>query len=255
MKLNYLFVILVIITGFFSCKPDQPEYGSIELTFKARYISSPLVIGTSQTTGVSDPVSINFTRFEFFISNIKASLNNQNQDLSDVAYINLSNTSTTALAEAGDSYIIENIPVGTYQNLKFTAGLSDAVNSTSPGDYTSSSPLGDIGNYWASWNSYILSKFEGSYTLSNSSNTGFLYHSGVNGMSQEVNFTNTFDIKSQQTTSIIIEISAEDIFFKTGNEIDIITHKQTHSGQAGSVEYNLAKQSLENLATAMSIAP
>jgi hypothetical protein len=227
--------------------------GNLEINFKVRYNSNPLVLFEQTATGQSNPTSILFKKFDFFISDIKGIKDGAAADFKDVGYISMSNSITQDAAEAGTSFTINNLPIGSYTSLDMGIGLSDATNSTTPGDYGSDSPLGLNGNYWAGWNSYILCKLEGDITQADGTKSGFLYHSGVNGMQQLLSFAKNFDIEVGQTTVITVYIEAKDIFFKTGSEIDMITDKSTHSGSVGSSDYNLAKKVIENLASSMSI--
>lgn len=235
-----------------TCSEDEKMTGNLEITFKVRYDNAPLVLFEQTATGQTNPTSILFKKFDFFISDIKGMNASTATEFKDVGYISMANSITSAAAEAGTSFTISDLPIGNYTSLDMGIGLSDAVNSTIPGDYGSDSPLGLNGNHWASWNSYILCKLEGEITLSDGTKPGFLYHSGVNGMQQLLSFAKNFDIEVDKTTAITVYIDAKDIFFKTGVEIDMINDAQTHSGAVGSPEYNLAKKVIENLANSMS---
>jgi len=252
-----LLLLLAITIWSSSCQTatndDDEMTGNLEITFKVRYHSNPLVLFEQTATGQSNPTSILFKKFDFFISDIKGIKDGTVANFKDVGYISMASSITQAAAETGTSFMINDLPIGSYTSLDIGIGLSDAINSTTPGDYGSDSPLGLNGNHWASWNSYILCKIEGDITQSNSTTSGFLYHSGVNGMQQQLSFTKNFDIQASKTTAITIYIEAKDIFFKTGSEIDMITDRQTHSGAVGSSDYNLAKKVIENLANSMSI--
>ncbi len=251
-----ILLLLAITMWSSSCDTsttDENLTGNLEIIFKARYGSDPLVLFQQTASGQSNPTSILFKKLDFFISDIKGGNAGTMVEFKDVGYISMANSITPAAAEAGTSFTINDLPLGNYTSLDMGIGLADAVNSTTPGDYESSSPLALGGNYWASWNSYILCKLEGDITQSNSTTSGFLYHSGVNGMHQLRSFAKTFDINAGQTTTITIYVDAKEVFFKTGSEIDLVIENQTHSGTAGSSEYNLAKKAIENLANSMSI--
>jgi hypothetical protein len=251
-----IILLLLTITMWSSSCDTPPEEiitGNLEITFKVRYSSDPLVLFEETATRQSNPTGILFKKFDFFISDIKGLNAGTATDFKDVGYISMANSLTPAASEAGTSFTMSNVPIGNYTSLDLGVGLSDAVNGTNLSDYGSDSPLGLGGNYWASWNSYILCKLEGDITQSDGTKSGFLYHSGVDGMQQLLSFTKDFDIEVGKTTAITIYIEAKDIFFKTGSEIDMITDKVTHSGAPGSVDYNLAKKVIENLANSMSI--
>lgn len=252
-----ILLLLAVTMWSSSCetppKDDEKITGNLEITFKVRYDNAPLVLFEQTATGQSEPTSILFKKFDFFISDIKGLNAGTATDFKDVGYISMSNSITQAAAETGTSFTISDLPIGSYTSLDLGIGLPDALNNTKPEDYSTTSPLGLNGNYWAGWNSYILCKLEGDITQSNGSKKGFLYHSGVNGMHQLLSFAKNFDIEADKTTAVTIYIEAKDVFFKTGSEIDMITNDQTHSGAAGSADYNLAKEVIENLANSMSI--
>lgn len=249
-------LLLALTMWSSSCETSPIEEnltGTLEITFKARYGAAPLTLFEETATGQSNPTGILFKKLDFFISDIKGVHDGTTSNFADVGYISMASSITQTAAEAGTTFTMNDLPVGNYTSLDLGIGLSDEVNSTTPGDYDTGSPLGLNGNHWASWNSYILCKLEGDITQSNGTKSGFLYHSGVSGMYQTRSFNKNFDIKVGATTKVTIYVDTKDIFFKTGSEIDMTTDKQTHSGAAGSPEYNLAKKVIENLANAMSI--
>jgi hypothetical protein len=247
------FFLLITSVWSVSCTDTLKEpTGTLEIIFKARYNSHPLILFQSDSSGQNDPLTLMFKKLDFFISDIKGNTGSGTlTDFTDVGYISMSSSLDSASSEQGTSYIINDIPVGSFDRLDLGVGLSDAVNSTVPGSYSSSSPLGLNSNYWESWNSYILCKLEGDINQSNSTTTGFLYHAGVNGMHQQRSFNHSFDISESETTSITIYLQAEELFFRAGSEIDMINDNQTHSGTIGSTEYNLAKTAIENLANSL----
>ncbi|BDS12956.1 MbnP family protein [Aureispira anguillae] len=248
-----LLVAVSMWSGSCETSPPNDPTGTLEIIFKARYGSQPLVLFEKIATGQTDPTDILFKKLDFFIADIKGSTRQGPTDFADVGYISMANSISQAAAEEGTTFTINNVPVGDYTQLDFGVGLSDATNGTTPSDYESSSPLGLNGNYWASWNSYILCKMEGDITQSNGTISGFLYHSGVDGMYQPKSFTQNFEIAAEKTTQLVFYLDAKDIFFKAGTEIDMVGEAQTHSGPAGSSEYNLAKKAIENLANAITL--
>lgn len=250
--LNILFfiVLIFILAG---CR-EKEQTGNIELVFKATYNDQPLVMYTNQPTGLQNPTAIQLSRLEFFLSDVIPSKDDGLSQSTFVNYVNLSSTTTLSSANEGVIIPIGKRQVGTYNKIEMSFGLSDEVNATTPSDYSSDSPLGVNANYWAGWNSYILSKIEGTITTTAGGNPpGFLYHSGVDGMLQKKVFNKSFEVIGGETTQIIFEINVEDLFFKTGSEIDVINNNSTHSGQVGSDAYNLAKLSIMNLANATEI--
>lgn len=255
MRITVLLLIAVSMWSS-SCETKTPTTettGTLEIIFKTRYGTNPFVLYKKTSTGKTDPTDILIKKFEFFLADITGTHSEGSNKFADVDYVSMASSISNAAAENGTTIKLNNVPIGNYSKLNFGVGLSDATNATTPGDYESSSPLALNANYWASWNSYILCKMEGDVTQASGSTSGFLYHSGVNGMYQPRSFNQNFDVTAGQTTQLVIHINVDQIFFKTGHEIDIINNNQTHSGSAGSAEYNLAKKAIENLANALVI--
>lgn len=250
-----IFLLLIAITvGNSACKPTEPttETGTLEIVFKSKYNNNTMPLYTSTATGTT-PSNILLKKLEFFLSDIKGTNSKGSTvDFSDVEYISMNSSLDAASAEIGTTITISNVELGNYTQLDFGVGLSDAVNNTTPDAYETSSPLALNGNYWASWNSYILCKIEGD-AIDNGNTSGFVYHSGVNGMHQLRSKTKSFDIQSGQTTQLVFHIDVEKIFFEQGATIDIVNENSTHSGAVGSTEYNLAQRIINNLANALSL--
>lgn len=252
-------LLLLCLTLFIACEkptvddplPTGPRFGKLELIIKPLYNGSPLVFYQDIPTGIQPDEYLYFQKLEFYLAELQVQ---QTQGLSinlkEVEFVELSNLVTTALSEQGVTLEYDSLPVGTYQQLSFGVGLTDALNAMEPGDFSTLSPLARTGNYWASWNSYILSKTEGTLKQP-SGNTNFVYHTGVNGMYQLRNFTTNFTIEADQTTQVILYLRGKDLFFKSGQAISIVDDNFTHSGAPGSREYQLASQVLINIADAL----
>lgn len=231
----------------------EKKTGTLELIFKGRYDGMPMPTYTSINTGIAAPTALTFKKLEFFLSEIKGKKEGAMVDFAEVSYVTLNNLSDNSKAEEGYKITLTDIPVGSYNQLKYGVGLPDAVNSTQPGDYDSGSPLGMNANYWATWNSYILCKIEGDASFADGTNPGFLYHAGVNGMYQERVFDKEFTISDGATSTLTFHLHGKDLFFKAGQEIDIAAEPSTHSGAVGSAAYNLAEKVISNLAAALHV--
>ena len=252
----FLFLSALFTMVFIACdKTNTPKVktGKLELIFKARYEGTPMPTYSDINTGKTEPSSLLFKKIEFFISEIQGKQDGKMVDIADVSYVNFNNLSDATKAEEGYSITLNDVPVGAYTQLKYGVGVPDAVNTTSPGDYDSNSPLGVNANYWANWQSYILCKIEGDATLANGTKEGFLYHAGVNGMYQERTYDKEFTINEGETSTVIFYLHSRDLFFKSGQEIDVVADPSTHSGPAGSDAYQLAKQVITNLADALHV--
>lgn len=251
MRILSLFA-LALLLGFTACQEDEPNpTGTIELVFIPKYNGNPMVLYENITTG--DNATLYFQKLEFFLSEIQAKMGSETITLADVDYVDMNDLITTPLAEQGTTLTFNEVPVGNYDQLSFGIGVTDANNAKEPGDFPTTSPLGQDGNYWASWNSYIFCKIEGQYTPNGGTVGSFLYHGGVNGMYQPRSFNKSFDVTENGVTKIMIHLHGEDLFFKNGSAIDVANDNMTHSGAQGSDAYNLAKQVITNLADALHV--
>lgn len=257
---HYLILSLLCGVFFLACKkptttptPTNARSGVLEVVFKPLYQGVPMVFYQDIPTGIHPDEYLYLQKLEFYISELKIQ---QQQGLSinleEVELVELSNLVTTALSEEGVKFSYDNIPVGDYTQLSFGVGLTDAMNAMDPGDFSTLSPLASVGNYWSSWNSYILSKTEGTLKQSHR-NTNFVYHTGVNGMYQPRQFATDFTIEADQTTQIVLYLRGKDLLFKAGQSISIVIDNFTHSGAPGSREYLLASQIIANIADALYI--
>jgi hypothetical protein len=253
----FLFLSALLATlVFIACNKTndtEEKTGTLELVFKGRYDGAPLATFTAINTNQSNPTTLTFKKLEFFISQIQGKKDGNLVELADVDYVSLTNLSTTAAAEEGFKITIDDVPVGTYNQLQYGIGLPDAVNNKEPGDFESSSPLGVNGNYWASWDSYIFCRIEGDVVNAAGNTSGFLYHAGVNGMYQTRAFDKEFTVNENTNTTLTFHLHGQDLLFKAGQEIDVLDEASTHSGPAGSPEYALAKRAITNLADAIHI--
>lgn len=249
-----LLAAVALALGFTSCRDNtnQTATGTVELVFMPEYKGAPMVFFENINTDNNG--TLYFQKLEFFLSELKAQKGDETVNLSDVEYVSMNDLITTEMAQKGVSVTLNNIPAGSYDKLLFGVGVTDANNAKEPADFPSESALGRTGNYWASWNSYIFCKIEGQYTPQGSSATSpFLYHGGVDGMYQPRSFEKSFTVKEGETTKIMVHLHGEDLFFKTGSEIDLVNENSTHSGPEGSAAYNLAKQAITNLANALHV--
>lgn len=251
----FILLLAALTIGLSACEDmNERPTGTLEVVFKARFKSTPLVMFQEINTGESAAQALTFKKLEFFVSNVKAIKGFSSTAFSDVEYVDFASTSTLSKAQEGIKLTFKDLSIASYDQLAFGVGLKDEINSTTPGDYESSSPLASVGNYWASWNSYVLCRIEGDAKATPADNSsGFLYHSGVNGMYQPLTFNRSFEIEENQTTQLVIYLDAEDLFFKSDNTIDVLTENQTHSGAVGSDAYKLAKRAIENLAASLEI--
>ena len=204
---------------------SEQEIGKLEIVFKARFGTEPLVYGNQYN--YFDEGSILFSKTDFFYSYLKLLGPGDSVLVDDVNYIALMNHHTSsALAEKGLSVIYDNIPVGNYDALEFNMGLSHDQNLSKPSDYPLGHPMGDGSRYHPAFNSFIFNKTEGLFK--NTSNYFFDYHPGFDNSLRKLNFIHPITIEKNQKTQIIIQIDYKRMFQNQGVAVDIVANPQIY---------------------------
>ncbi len=251
-----LILPLFIACSFFQCNPEpDPNTGTLELIFKSSFNGSPLVLYQKDSTNVSDPTTITFKKLDFFVSDIKIQdSSNEWQYIKDAGYVSMANNLSLDAASEGYSMTINEVPIGDYEGLEIGIGLSDQVNATLPGDYSSSSPLGLNAKLFGLAGTVIsCARLR---EISNNLMLVFRVFCTTQVLmvciKSEI-IPQVLVLGSNANTQIVFEIKAEELFFKTGSSIDLINDNQTHSGQSGSDAYNLALKAIQNLSNSIYI--
>ncbi len=250
-------VFLLAITSACKEPQDNSSKGNLKINFKAFFDSNPLVVFDYYST--PDAKNLRVDVFNFMLSKIElVKTDGTIVPVKDADFVDFNGNTDINKSNAGVNVNLSNIEPGTYQSIRFGIGVDPSFNSNEPGNFPSDPFLGDPGNYWASWNSYIFSRMEGRLDTTPNAAGGevsYLYHTGVDGMYQYRVFNKNFNIESNSTTNLNFKIDVKDIFYKPGAEINIATNNVSHSGAVGTPAYNLAKQTIINLADALNIIP
>jgi hypothetical protein len=224
--MNRFMLIAIPLCLLFSSCSDDPETGTLELVFKARYGSEALVYGKEYN--YYNLGTILFGTTDFFYSSLNLSNSRDNIQVTDVDYVSIMNHHTSeAKAEEGLKVSYTNIPAGDYTFIDFNIGLTGSQNKTKPAQYVSTHPLGDGTRYWAGWNSYIFTKTEG--VFKNGDEHGFSYHSGFDNSMRALHFLKDIKIKNDETARIEIIIDYEKMFFVAGAVMDIPNNSNIHN--------------------------
>lgn len=245
---------LAIMFSSSSCDKDKDGKGSLSLTFKGKVGDETMLLysGKYPMTGTD---SITMQVLEFLIADMRlVNTKGDTVSIKDIAEVDFAQHHTDiATAADGETVTINDIPIGEYTQLLLGIGVTPALNATDPGDHPTTSPLGDVGNYWAAWDSYIFSRVEGRFFLGGTTNqVSFLYHSGVDGMYQERAFTKAIEIEKNATTALTFDVNVKEIFIPVGDTaISIANNPASHSGAVGTAGYELAKSVVRNLANAL----
>lgn len=218
------FSVLLILL---SCNNESETAGSLSLGFEATYAGQTLQF--LEGYQATDQYSIQFTKSDFYLSDISiVSDKGEEIILSDIEFVNV--TEGYSGAQNPIQLSFTDIPVGTYDQLKFGYGVSPSLNSTLPKDYNADHPLSRTSHYWDQWNSYIFSKLEGRLdTLGNGSfDVGFLYHTGKNEIYRLFTFDLPFTI-SGETTDFMINIDYKKLVKpESGDALPIVKSPINH---------------------------
>ena len=216
--LSLLFIALFLN----SCGDDSSEK---VLNFKLKYDGQDLVFFEDYT--YPNGKTIEFTRFSFYISDLKTIKDGVSTDVIDVDYIFLADAHSDAeKASQGFDYIIQDLQDTSFDGLTFNLGLNNAQNATSPNDYASGNPLSESGEYWPGWESYVYVKIEGRMDVDGDGiSDGIAFHLGSDDTSRAITINNI-----QDKDKIEFEIDLIDVFRSASGELyDIESNSRIHS--------------------------
>lgn len=228
-----LLLFMVVVGSFLRCSMPHHQdefFGDVEFVFKGKYANEPLVMGKNYS--YFDQSLINFTKSEFFISQIKLKSASHEHLLTDIAFISLTESHTSIeLSEAGYKLKFSNIPVDQYSALSFGIGVPSNLNSKQPSQFDINHPLGEGSHYWSGWKSYIFSKTEGVMT-NGADATNFAYHSGFNSAYRSFEFQKNITVKANETTQIVVEMDHQRQFGTSTHFVNIAQDPIFHDGGA-----------------------
>ena len=177
------------------------ETGSLDINMRLEYNGEPMVIFTDYE--YPDGKKIDFTRVSFYTSE----MNLDDTQINEVEFHNLTNShSSEALAIEGYDWQLNNVPVGTYNELSFNIGVQPELNSKDPGEFASGHPLAKPAENWFSWMSYIFLKIEGNIDLDGDgmNETGIALHTGADEALRRINMDHPIEVIDGQSTDVTI---------------------------------------------------
>ena len=270
MKNFQILLLLGVLMVAWSCDPVDPpleDIGTLSISFEATVDGEALVSGTEYT--LPDGKKAKFSQFNFFIAD--ASVNQVEQgvsnivDLTDVEFVELTQTASTPLEDNDHIYSFYNLATGAYSGLDFTLGLGDAMNDKTPSDQDlgDNSPLGLSSHHWSNWGSYIFMKLEGQIDFNGDGDFGdtetILYHTGSENdgigtdtpAHQSVSLPVSFDINFNQTTEIKLNLDIRDVLYNAAGEQnwDMANRNTTHNED----DFDLVVKIMEKAAESIKI--
>lgn len=218
------FILLLTLSSLLlaaSCGKENTnpiDTAKLNLSFKANYGGETLIIQEKNYNYLGKP--IRFSKVNFYIADLVAVNNDGETELSEIQYIDLTQTHKTPIdAEQGTVMSFSNVPVGTYNQLRFGVGVPADLNKTNPSDYSTTHPLGadNSGEYWEAWDSYIFAKIEGQYDVDGDGfdvdDISFAYHTGGRAdLYESIELDNNLVLRAGETTDLVFDLDIEQLF-------------------------------------------
>jgi hypothetical protein len=195
------------------------DYGTDPIEFEKTYPFGPIA-------------KIRFTRLSSFFSNLelKPSDGSAAIPVKDVVFANFGDPSGLSSKSQKVTFTFQ-VPDGTYSQFNFGIGLPPEINGKIPADFPAGSPLANTADYWASWDSYIFSKFEGRLDTLGNGVFGnlFTYHTGLNEAYMKRSLTKSGDFHiHDDKQEILVKIDVLDMFQKLDAASPIRWHSVAH---------------------------
>ena len=220
MKNVILFITFSSLLLITSCGKENTtpiDTAEINLSFRANYTGETLVLNENY---LYNGMPIRFTRINFYISNLVIVNDDGETDLTEIQFIDLTQTHRNPIdSEIGTVMSFSNVPVGSYNQLKFGVGVPVDLNKTNPSDYSTTHPLGadNSGEYWEAWDSYIFAKIEGQFDVNgdgfDADDINFAYHTGGRpDLFAPIELDNNLVLSGGETTDLIFELDVAQLF-------------------------------------------
>lgn len=256
MKKVTLVLFFAVVSIAAACKKDQNRGDAyLSLQFKANFDGSPLVLYQDYTA--PDGNLFQMTVLNFFLSELEIVAEDGTVvQLADHEFVDFKLNVDATTADQGVVLTFDKLPAGNYKEIRMGVGVAPSLNATTPSDHSSSTELGNAGNYWSSWSSYIFSRTEGRIDTLPSAAGGlqsFMYHSGVDGTYRPKTFSHSFVLTDETTANLQFNLDLKDVFYLSGAEIDIAASPVSHSGDPGTDAFQLVSSIVENIANALVI--
>ena len=219
---SLLLPLLGIILLASSCGHPSTD---LTVTFLLKYDGEPLVM--TEDYQYPDGQVIRFNRISFYISDLTVQDGDESVVASPVEYINPTESHLTrADAEKGLIIDMGSVALNKIDALSFNLGLPSSINSTTPNEHSSNSPLALTGEYWEGWSSFIFFKIEGFVDLDGDDipEKGIALHVGSDHAMRHISLSG-----NDGDGNISLSVDVKKIFSAQGQNFDIGTHSQIHS--------------------------
>jgi hypothetical protein len=245
-NLFYLLLPILFLVGVSSCQsgeditPPAPEFYNLEIQIDHFFDGDPFqMLEYAHANAAGN--QLNFFTFKYLISGVY--LTNTDGQVVEMpetyGFIN----------PQGDrnSFVIENIPAGTYSGLAFMIGLDPEVNNSNPNAWPANHPLSPLVNnmHWDWSTGYIFLSMEGSYkeNASSTEEDGFSYHIAFEENQMPFEWSNE-TLELDRDRKAILQFDVGEVF-KNPEIFDIVqrgnvSHSSGDNGIANTLRDNVA---------------
>ncbi|MCB0705900.1 MAG: hypothetical protein KDC34_11345 [Saprospiraceae bacterium] len=247
-KLLLIFPLgLLLLSG---CVKEE-ETGALEMTFKANYDGTPLVM--LDEYAYDGGLMMTFQRFNFYIGNVALVDGSTKENLLDIEFVDFDNMASTEEATAGYSILVDEIPTGDYAKIQIGLGVPADLNATADSDYSGSHPLARASHYWPGWESFIFTMINAKVDSNGDGlydDSSVLYHTGSDEAYRLVEYTFPIRIEKDKVSDLVFEVDLKALFQDgAGGYIDILANTNTHNID----DLSIANQVMDNFTQSLKI--
>ena len=224
-NLKKYFLSAAVLVAFMSCSSDDdnPVANNVTLEFNNTFGDTPIVLGdatsSAATVNTSDAGQVHhFQEVKYVVSNIRLI----KADGTEIPYnVNDLDNGATVVNQSNPetlSYILSDIPVGDYTEIKFGLGVRSDLNTldqVSFPEFYANAGSNDTEMHWEWGTGYRFTKIEGFYDTDNKE---LSFHSGSTLEGEEGNYTQGVDAYRDITltlpTTAVVGNSAPTISIK-----------------------------------------
>ncbi len=244
MKSIFYIILISFSLLLFSCEENststelQVENVSLSVSLE-HYFGNHIVEPEVSVHTNSSGNEIKFFKLHYLLTNfvLVNSLGEETILDSSAAYINMT--------EGRVDFVLPNVPVGNYKEIKFLLGVDSTTNHQSQNTFPASSPLNPIINnlYWDWIDGFIFCSVEGYHYKDGQEMGSFAYHIGMDENLMQISIKNEFNVAKDSQLELVFDLSA---YFESPNVINITENAPiTHSNKTA--DFGLSSKLSENL--------
>lgn len=228
MRSNYL-LLLIVLGLLSSCGGD--DTADVNVNFRLVNDGEPIAAFDQWEYPLGYDIFL--TKYSFFISALSVkNEDGESETLLDYEWMDLLAEQIDAeSALVGKTFTVADFPIGNYTELSINLGVDESTNAMSPADFSTNHPLGNTGEYWAGWESYIFHKMEGKIDSDGDGmfEKNVALHIGSNSAFRSKTEARNITISEDGDNTITFEIDLRDIINIDGSVFDLDKMPQIHS--------------------------